>query len=489
MSYNPTVSVVIPAYNPDGVLQRLLDQLKRQTYPVDLMEIIVVDDCSQTPIEQTISSNQDLPLTILRHSANQGQAAARNTGIQHASHDLLIFLDSDVIPDDNLIQTHAEQFESQSKKLYFGTCRWHPEVKVNHFTRFARWFEFDCVLDKPELDFIDFNGANFSISRSILLESGIMFEEDFTGYGMEDLEFGFMLKKKGFQFDFLPEAVVLHHRTATVEEQIRRAGQSVYSMLYFMNKHPEEKVFRSLHYIPADIFESCAPVLRGAHECAHRLLNDLDKKQQLSLFEQEIIAACSVFLIEYAPWEELYITQSKDVSIHLDSNGYTPQLKNSVVEWAFRVHFLDRIRRGDDSAKKLYNGFIQPLSDPYLCQSLCHEAGRYFILTGRETEACRILTIGSRLTTKPTKELYLIYYLLGSTQKKRSNPEESLRFFQYVITNGKKYLHASQYASALYHIGDLFANYFQDSMQAHHFFEQALCINPQHNAAYEALHN
>ncbi|MDX9701839.1 MAG: glycosyltransferase [Candidatus Auribacterota bacterium] len=489
MPYNPTVSVVIPTYNPDGVLARLIEQLKRQTYRVDLMEVIIVDDCSSTPVYESISPDEFLNVKIIRHETNRGRAAARNTGIENAKNELLIFLDSDVIADENLVLTHATQFDPFKKILYFGTFRWHSEVRNNHFTRFGRWFEYDCVLDKPDLDFIDFHGANFSVASSVLKESGVVFEEQFTRYGMEDLEFGLLLKNQGFVFAFLPDAVVWHHRIATLEEQIRRARSSAYSILYFMEKHPKEKVFRSLHYLSGDIFEKYSPVLRSAQDCAQRLLQDIEKIDQPTLFEQEIVAACGIFLIEYAPWEELYVTKSEPLSVDFEKFSFAPELKNTAVEWAFRVHFLDRIRRGEDSAKKIYNAFIEPLPDIYLRQSLCHEAGRYFILIGREIEAIRILTIGSRHVTEPTKELYLINYLLGSTLKKRGEAQEAQQFFKYVIDNGKKYIHASQYASALYHMGDLYANYIHESKQAQIYFERALSINPNHKAAQLALLN
>lgn len=487
MSDKPTVSVIIPAYKPNDVLARSIAMLRQQTYPANLTEIIIVDDCSPNPVADMIPLAGNPAVTVIRHEANRGRAAARNTGLAHAANDVLIFLDSDVIPDEYLIETHARKYHPTDKALYFGTFRWHPEVKTNHFTRFGRWFEYDCVLDKPELDFIDFHGANFSVTRPVLTESGITFEEQFTKYGMEDLEFGLLLKKQGFRFDFLPDAVVWHHREATLEEQVRRARESAESIVYFLQKHPEEKVFRSLHYISPQLFEKYSPVLRSAHDCAQRLLASAAKKLNPSPFEQEMVAACGILLIEYAPWDALY---SNSCESHADNHtafSYKPSLKDSAIDWAHRVHFLDRILRGDDTAKQLYNAFIEPLDDTLLRQSLCHEAGRYFILSGQELEAIRILTIGSRHTTDPNKEAMLIRYLLGSSFKKRGEIDEAHDSFRFVIDNGKPFLHASQYASALYHMGDIYANYYIDSATAHRYFEQAITVNPHHRAAREAL--
>jgi len=70
--------------------------VESQTY--DNIELIIVDDRSPTPAEETIGEEQsksDLPIKILRHDENRGASAARNTGIDVADGDYLAFLDDD----------------------------------------------------------------------------------------------------------------------------------------------------------------------------------------------------------------------------------------------------------------------------------------------------------------------------------------------------------------------------------------------------------
>ena len=94
MTSNPLFSVVIPAYNAGSSISSLINKFIKQDY--GRMEIIVVDDGSQDDtytICQVLSSKHSC-LTVL-HQENQGVSAARNLGLQHASGDYILFVDSD----------------------------------------------------------------------------------------------------------------------------------------------------------------------------------------------------------------------------------------------------------------------------------------------------------------------------------------------------------------------------------------------------------
>ena len=89
------VSVVVPTYGRSDLLEDALRSIEAQTYPE--VELIVVDDYSPIPVEHLIA---DMDLSIdevrcLRHEENRGANAARNTGIQEASGDVIAFLDDD----------------------------------------------------------------------------------------------------------------------------------------------------------------------------------------------------------------------------------------------------------------------------------------------------------------------------------------------------------------------------------------------------------
>ncbi|MBN2644200.1 MAG: glycosyltransferase [Desulfuromonadaceae bacterium] len=86
----PEVSVIIPAYNAAAYLAKALQSLARQTY--QNFEIIVVDDGST---DNSTVIVQRFPNVRYHYQENQGEAAARNKGMELARGQFLAFLDAD----------------------------------------------------------------------------------------------------------------------------------------------------------------------------------------------------------------------------------------------------------------------------------------------------------------------------------------------------------------------------------------------------------
>jgi len=474
-----TVSVIIPAYNDNSVLAKSIEYLNNQDYPLDQIELIVVDDCSDEKIMDFAGNN--VRSKIVRHDTNKGQAGARNTGIIHSQNDLLIFLDSDILACKNLVSSHVNAYK-KGKLVNLGTVNWHPDVKTNHFTKFGKWFEFNNVFDKPELDFDDFSAANFSVGRKELTDSGIMFDEMFRKYGLEDIEFAYRLKKTGFKFNFVPSAEGLHYRKATFGDQIRRAKKSVESILYFLNKYQDAEIARKLKYLPRSVYKKYQPLLQRTASVAEKNIIKIENNFDPTPFDREFLSVCGVYLIEYAPLDELHMHY-----VHLPYN-YDCPYKNTAIDWALRVDLMDRMTDPHCDADSLFAGLIGEVPDLYLRQSLCHQAGRYFILKDNDDEAMEIMSYGLDIGLEPNKDSVLMMYLSGSILKKQGLLNQAQSFFNVVIEQGEKFIHKSQMAGAYYHLGDIFAR-LPVKAKAETCLNMALKFCPSHSAAKKALRN
>ncbi len=95
----PKVSVIIPVYNVESFVERCAHSLFGQT--LDSLEYIFVDDCSPDNSISVIKQVLDLyphrktQVIFLHHESNQGQAAARTTGMKAASGEYMIHCDPD----------------------------------------------------------------------------------------------------------------------------------------------------------------------------------------------------------------------------------------------------------------------------------------------------------------------------------------------------------------------------------------------------------
>ncbi|MCR4787981.1 MAG: glycosyltransferase [Lachnospiraceae bacterium] len=94
----PKISVVIPCYNVENEIDRCLESVVNQTVGLSNLEIICVDDKSTDGTldrllqwEQRYQEN----IMIIQCEENRGLGAVRNTALEYASGDYLMFLDSD----------------------------------------------------------------------------------------------------------------------------------------------------------------------------------------------------------------------------------------------------------------------------------------------------------------------------------------------------------------------------------------------------------
>ena len=119
------VSVIVPVYNVKQYLERCVQSIIRQTY--DNLEIILVDDGSLDGSGDICEelAQKDERIHVI-HKYNGGLSSARNIGIEYASADYLIFVDSDDWLDLNMIEllyrvherTNAEIVECSYRNIY-----------------------------------------------------------------------------------------------------------------------------------------------------------------------------------------------------------------------------------------------------------------------------------------------------------------------------------------------------------------------------------
>lgn len=113
------ISIITPIYNPihDSFL-RLINTVKSQTS--DDFEWILVDDCSDYPIEDIYSDAlKGLNYRILRNKRNLGAGESRNVGLKHFKGDYVLFVDSDDYIEATLISSITRILHTESPDILF----------------------------------------------------------------------------------------------------------------------------------------------------------------------------------------------------------------------------------------------------------------------------------------------------------------------------------------------------------------------------------
>ncbi|MEP6592530.1 MAG: glycosyltransferase family A protein [Acidobacteriota bacterium] len=100
----PEVSVVIPTYNRAELLPALIDALLAQQRHAIAYEILIVDNASTDGTAATVAARAH-PVIRYLYEPRPGASNARNAGIQHAAGALIAFIDDDLLPAADWLQT------------------------------------------------------------------------------------------------------------------------------------------------------------------------------------------------------------------------------------------------------------------------------------------------------------------------------------------------------------------------------------------------
>jgi chondroitin synthase len=280
-AYTLGASIIIPVYNRSIEVDFVLAGLVHQTYPKHLMEIVIADDGSQEDISLVYKKyEQHFTIKYCRQDdLGYRLAEARNMGVRHASHDSIIILDSDAIPNEELVEKYMQFFHVNRNIAMFGLRHYvsvahlnpdhyardksliHTAPKIrseNTFTAIggdgysADWREEHIAKSNhakdEKLPYRFLVGANCAFAREVFDRVG-GYCEAFRDWGFEDQEFGYRLLREGAYFIAVQNNYVYHQEPlAGKNDTDRKLGAAVTKPLFvekcpFIHRKNETKKF------------------------------------------------------------------------------------------------------------------------------------------------------------------------------------------------------------------------------------------------------
>jgi GT2 family glycosyltransferase len=231
------ISVVIPTYRRERVLLDTVGHLLRLDVPPG--EILIVD---QTPAHEA-ATTQALERLEGEGSirwirlAEPSITHAMNVGLEQARYEVVLFLDDDIIPCDDLVAAHARAHADTGSAVVAGQVLQpgeeplaaEPESAPFRFCSGRRQFISELM------------GGNFSIARSLALELG-GFDENFVQVAYRfEAEFAARVLAAGHRILFEPAASIRHLKearggTRSYGQHLTtiRPGHSVGAYYYFL---------------------------------------------------------------------------------------------------------------------------------------------------------------------------------------------------------------------------------------------------------------
>ncbi len=209
----PCISVVVCTHNGEATIGTCLDAVCRLDYPD--FEVVVVDDGS-TDRTAEIASGVDVRLI---RTENRGLSAARNTGIEASTGEIVAFTDDDAWPDRDWLGYLANAFAC-SDHVGFGGPNLPPDEAglVENAVAQAPGGPIHVLLSDGEAEHIP--GCNMAFRREALMAVD-GFDPQFRIAG-DDVDICWRLQDRGWTIGFNPAAVVLHRRRRSVRAYLRQ---------------------------------------------------------------------------------------------------------------------------------------------------------------------------------------------------------------------------------------------------------------------------
>jgi GT2 family glycosyltransferase len=196
------LSVIIPAHNAAPYIERCLSAI----FASDLngFECVVVDDGSS---DDTSAIASKFPAKIVRLKRQRGTAYARNRGVEAASSDPLLFIDSDVLVHKDTLSKVVSHFNEHPEiAALFGSYDDDP-ADPGFISQYKNLFH-HFVHQNSAKEASTFWGGCGAIKKEVFLKMG-GFDQKYTSV-IEDIELGVRLKKNGYRIELVKDMQVKH---------------------------------------------------------------------------------------------------------------------------------------------------------------------------------------------------------------------------------------------------------------------------------------
>ncbi len=214
---NLNFSIIVPVYNRPKEIDELLESLTKQDFSNNF-EILIIEDGSTEKSEQIVEKYTNQLDLKYHFKENSGAGASRNFGMQKATGNYFIILDSDVIVPKSYLTAVKKVLESNFTDAFGG-----PDAAHESFTDVQKAINYSMT---SVLTTGGIRGKKKSVGkfqpRSFNLGLSKKAFEITQGFSKmkngEDIDLTFRLWDNGFETQLIENAFVYHKRRSTINQ-------------------------------------------------------------------------------------------------------------------------------------------------------------------------------------------------------------------------------------------------------------------------------
>ncbi|MCI2229668.1 glycosyltransferase [Polaribacter sp. MSW13] len=210
-------SIIIPVYNRPNEIDELLKSLTKQDFS-DTFEVLIIEDGSDNIAEEIVKGYQSKLNLKYFFKENSGAGASRNFGMQKATGNYFIILDSDVIVPESYLNEVKKALEKNFTDAFGG-----PDAAHTSFTDLQKAINYSMT---SVLTTGGIRGKKQAVGkfqpRSFNLGMSATAFKKTQGFSKmkngEDIDLTFRLWENGFETQLIESAFVYHKRRSTIPQ-------------------------------------------------------------------------------------------------------------------------------------------------------------------------------------------------------------------------------------------------------------------------------
>ena len=223
------ISIVIPNYNGENLLKKNLPKVFEaaehycKTNDAQI-EVIIVDDAStDNSIEEIKNQKSKIHIKFFKNNKNLGFSSTVNRGVKEASGEIVVLLNTDVIPQRDFLLPLLQHFEDE--KIFAVGCmdKSVEDSKIVLRGRgIGRWERGFLVHKRGSVNKTStlwVNGGSGAFRKSIWQKLG-GFDPLYNPFYWEDIDLSYNALKSGYKILFEPKSIVVHeHEKGAINQK------------------------------------------------------------------------------------------------------------------------------------------------------------------------------------------------------------------------------------------------------------------------------
>ncbi|WP_299251218.1 cellulose synthase family protein [uncultured Lacinutrix sp.] len=267
----PYVTIQLPVFNEEYVMERLLKNIALMDYPKDKLEIQVLDDSTDNTVKTTSAQikaleKQGLDIVHICRTNREGfKAGALKEGLKIAKGEFIAIFDADFLPQTDWLKKTIPHFTDHN--IGVVQTRWgHINRNYSTLTKIQAFaldahFTLEQVGRNSKGHFINFNGTAGVWRKECILDAGNWEGDTLT----EDLDLSYRAQLKNWKFEYLEDVVTPAELPVVISaarsQQFRwnKGGaenfrKMMWRVLKSKNISPKTKLHGVLHLLNSTMF-------------------------------------------------------------------------------------------------------------------------------------------------------------------------------------------------------------------------------------------